>query len=324
MEGLFLAVAAVIVTFHSADVIDQCLQAVAGANAMSSADSQMTAIVVDNGSQDGTVERVRPQAGVRVIANGQNRGFAAAANQGAREAGDAGFVLLLNPDACPLTGIDALVDACRVHGLAAGKLVDSAGRAQAGFNLRRLPTPAALLFEILGINRLWPSNPINRRYREIGRNLDEPGPAEQPAGAFLMVRKDVWEKLGGLDERFHPVWFEDVDFCRRARDAGYRIEYVPAVTALHQGGHSVGRVPAGCRAVYWCVSLLRYSGKYFHPVAFRGICLGVVLSSVPRMAAAAIAARSFLPLLSYLKIMRFAGACFLSPANLRKTVTVNP
>jgi N-acetylglucosaminyl-diphospho-decaprenol L-rhamnosyltransferase len=291
---------------------------------MSRVDCQMTAIVVDNGSTDGTVERVRAHAGARLIANRQNRGFAAAANQGAREAGDFGFILLLNPDACPLTGIDSLVEACRQHGLAAGKLVDAHGRAQAGFTVRRLPTPVSLLFELLGMNRLWPSNPVNRRYRELDRNLDEAGPAEQPAGAFLMVRREVWEKLGGLDERFHPVWFEDVDFCHRALDAGYRIEYVPAVAAVHEGGHSVGRVPAGHRAVYWCVSLLRYSGKYFHPIAFRGICLGVVLSSIPRMAAGMIAAWSFSPVITYLKIMRYAGNCLLSPANVRKTVTLNP
>jgi N-acetylglucosaminyl-diphospho-decaprenol L-rhamnosyltransferase len=291
---------------------------------MSSADSEMTAIVVDNGSTDGTLERVRAHSGVRLIANGQNRGFAAAANQGAREAGDSEFVLLLNPDANPLNSIDALVDACRQHGLAAGKLVDQAGRPQAGFTVRRLPTPLTLLFELLGINRLWPSNPVNQRYRELGRNLDHAGPAEQPAGAFLMIRKDVWEKLGGLDERFYPVWFEDVDFCRRALDAGHRIEYVPSVTAAHLGGHSVGRVPAEWRAVYWCVSLLRYSGKYFHPIAFRGICLGVALSSIPRMAVGMFAERSFSPLVAYLRIMRYAGACMLSPANVRKAVTLNP
>jgi hypothetical protein len=284
----------------------------------------MTAIVVDNGSTDGTVERVREHPSVRLTANGQNLGFAAAANQGAREAGDSGFVLLLNPDACPLTGIDNLVTACGQHGLAAGKLVDDAGRPQAGFTIRRLPTPLTLLFELFGINRLWPSNPVNRRYRELNRNLDQAGPAEQPAGAFLMVRRDVWEKLGGLDERFYPVWFEDVDFCRRALDGGYRIEYVPTVSASHLGGHSVSRVPAERRAVYWCVSLLRYSGKYFHPIAFRGICLGVALSSIPRMAVGMSAERSFSPLVAYLRIMRYAGACMLSPANVRKAVTLNP
>ena len=65
---------------------------------------------------------------------------------------------------------------------------------------------------------------------------------EQPAGAFLMTRRDVWEHLGGFDESFHPVWFEDVDFCRRALDAGYRIEYVPSVQAATLGGIPVNQI----------------------------------------------------------------------------------
>jgi GT2 family glycosyltransferase len=315
LEGLLLAVAAVIVTFNSHEVIDACLQAVCQVNAMSSPGAQVTPIVVDNASTDGTLKRIGQHSRIRFIANQENLGFAAGVNQGAREAESSQFILLLNPDACLLNKIDPLVDACRQYGLAAGKLVDEKGKVQAGFTVRRLPTPLSILFELLGINRLWPSNPVNRRYRAWDRDLDQPGPVEQPAGAFLMARKDVWERLGGLDERFYPVWFEDVDFCHRALDAGYRIEYVPSVAASHKGGHSVGQIPTGKRARYWCVSLLRYSGKYFRPWAFRAICLGVVLSSIPRMTTGMIAERSFLPLLTYLKIMSYATGCLIRPAN---------
>src|SRR6185437_7858278 len=154
--------------------------------------------------------------------NTENQGFAAAVNQGVR-AVDAEYLLLLNPDAKLLTGIDALVDASRQFGLAAGKLVDAVGNPQRGFNLRRFPTTASLFFELAGLNRLWPSNPVNREYRCLDRDPDQGGPVEQPAGAFLMFRRDVWQRLNGFDEQFHPVWFEDVDFCRRAVDAGFQI-----------------------------------------------------------------------------------------------------
>jgi N-acetylglucosaminyl-diphospho-decaprenol L-rhamnosyltransferase len=163
---------------------------------------------------------------------------------------------------------------------------------------------------------LWPRNPVNRMYRELNRDLNQAGEAEQPAGAFLMFRKDVWEKLGGFDEQFYPVWFEDVDFCRRALDAGYRIRYEPAAVVSHEGGHSVGKIPAGCRAIYWCVSLLKYGAKHFRPWAFRGICSAVVLGSVPRLVAGMISERSLSPLVGYLKIMRFAGACLLLPQHI--------
>jgi N-acetylglucosaminyl-diphospho-decaprenol L-rhamnosyltransferase len=185
--------------------------------------------------------------------------------------------------------------------------VDAQGRAQAGFTIRRFPTAPSLIFELFGINRLWPSNPVNRRYRYLDRNPDEGGPVEQPAGAFLMARRDVWERLGGMDEAFHPIWFEDVDFCRRAVDAGYGIQYVPAVTANHAGGHSINQLEAGCRALCWCVSLLRYARKHFRPVGYRAVCLAVVLSSVPRMAAGMILERSFTLVTVYSKIARIAG-----------------
>jgi GT2 family glycosyltransferase len=264
-------------------------------------------VVVDNASSDDTVERVRARTGVRLIANRDNRGFAAAANQGVREVGEAEFLLLLNPDACLATPLNDLIEASRRHGLAAGKLVGADGRAQRGFTLRRFPTPAALVFELLGLNRMWPRNPVNRRYRYLDRDLNQPGPVEQPAGAFLMVRRDVWERLGGLDEQFYPVWFEDVDFCRRAADARYRIECVPSVTARHVGGHSIGQVPRQYRAMYWCDSLLKYAVKHFRPVAYRGVCAAVIVGAVPRMVVGMIQERSLAPVAMYFKILKLAS-----------------
>jgi len=268
-------------------------------------------IVVDNASSDRTLNRVRERAHICVIPNPQNRGFAAAVNQGI-SACEEEYLLLLNPDANLLTGVDALIEASRQYGLAAGKLVDAQGSAQAGFTIRRLPTPISLIFELFGINRLWPSNPVNRRYRYLDRSLDQPGPVEQPAGAFLMTRRDTWKNLGGLDESFYPIWFEDVDFCKRALDSGVNIQYVPSVQAVHQGAHSVGRIPPGCRALYWCVSLTRYAAKHFRSTAYRVVCLSVVLSSIPRMVARMILDRGFQSVAVYSKIVRFAGLCLVS------------
>ncbi len=304
MEGLFLAAVAVIVTFNSENVIRDCLEAVANVS--------LPAIVIDNASTDRTLEMIGNRPGVKVIANPQNRGFAAAVNQGIR-ATSAEFILILNPDAHLLTKVDGLILGSQQYGLAAGKLVDSEGRAQTGFAVRRLPTPVTLIFELFGINRLWPSNPINRRYRCLDRDLDQPGDVEQPAGAFLMTRRDVWERLGGFDESFHPIWFEDVDYCLRARNCGYRIEYVPAVVARHGGSHSIEPIPPGWRALYWCVSLLRYASKHFRFIGYRSICAAVVLSSVPRMVAGMIRERSLAPVHFYTKIIGIAGLCLVSP-----------
>jgi N-acetylglucosaminyl-diphospho-decaprenol L-rhamnosyltransferase len=309
LEGLLLAAAAIIVTFNSEDVIGPCLDALT--KMAPDLKTIVKTIVVDNASSDRTLERVRERAHIDLIANSDNRGFAAAVNQGI-SACDADFLLLLNPDAYLLTGVDALIEASRQYGLAAGRLVDLNCQPQAGFTIRRLPTPAALIFELFGINRFWPSNPVNRRYRYKDRDLNQEGPVEQPAGAFLMTRRDVWTALQGFDESFHPVWFEDVDFCKRALDLKYRIEYVPSVQAAHQGAHSVGRIPEGYRALYWCVSLTRYAAKHFHSAGYRAVCLAVVLSSFPRMVARMIQDRSLQSVATYRKIVRFAGLCLFS------------
>jgi len=272
---------------------------------------EVAPIFVDNASADQTLLLIHARPGVRAIANSENRGFAAAVNQGL-QANDAEFVLLLNPDVELLNPVDALVEATRKYGLAAGRLVDIKGRTQAGFTIRRFPTPAALIFELLGINRLFPWNPVNRRYRYLDRDLDRGGEVEQPAGAFLMFRRDVWAALGGFDEGFKPVWFEDVDFCRRAVSAGYRVEYVPQVTARHQGAHSINGLTSGCRARYWCASLLRYAAKHFHFLSYRGTCAAVAVSSVPRMVGGMIRERNLRPFVDFSKIIQFAGLCLMS------------
>ena len=126
---------------------------------------QVTAVVVDNASSDQTVDRVKARDGVLVTANSHNRGFAAAVNQGVGESSDSEFILVLNPDVQLITGIEPLVESTRQYGLAAGRLVDASGRTQSGFTIRRFPKPATLVWELFGLNRLWPSNPVNRKYR---------------------------------------------------------------------------------------------------------------------------------------------------------------
>jgi len=134
---------------------------------------------------------------------------------------------------------------------------------------------------------------------------------EQPAGAFLMVRRRVWEQLSGFDEGFSPLWFEDVDFCRRIRDRGLSLFYIPEAVAKHTGGHSIQSLTLELRQVYWYRSLLRYSAKHFHFIAFRMVCLAVVTGSLLRGIAEAIVRRSFKPIAVYGRVARFAGRCLV-------------
>jgi GT2 family glycosyltransferase len=217
-----------------------------------------------------------------VVANPTNRGFAGGCNQGIAAAVHE-HVLLLNPDAVLRTPVTPLVESGA--GCSAGRLEDALGKPQAGFTVRRFPTPATLAFEALGLNRLWPSNPVNRRYRCADLDLDRAQEVEQPAGALLMVRRDVWRDLGGFDERFHPVWFEDVDFLLRAKRAGHRVWYDPAVRATHHGGHSVNTLPAPTRLQHWYGNLLKFGAKHFTPWQVRAVGGAVLAGCLLRFAA---------------------------------------
>ena len=289
----------IIVTYNSAAEIGACLDAalVSGADI----------VVVDNASHDGTIEEVAHR-GVRFISNPDNRGFAGAVNQGFAELLNP-YVLLLNPDAVIETGLEPLRQACDLPASAGagGRLVDSKGEAQAGFMVRRLPTPTVLILEALLLNRIWPGNPVNRHYRCLDWDISSRSMVEQPAGAFLMVRRAVWHELGGLDEGFCPLWFEDVDFCRRIRDRGFSLYYVPEAVAKHTGGHSITTLPLEIRIIYWYRGLLRYSAKHFRPFAFRAVCLAVVTGSFLRGIAESALQRSVKPMAAYGRVASLAG-----------------
>jgi N-acetylglucosaminyl-diphospho-decaprenol L-rhamnosyltransferase len=293
----------VIVTYNSADIIERCLKSC----------GDLPVVVIDNASQDATCELVRRHAFATLIANPGNYGFAGAVNQGVT-ALDTQLVLLLNPDTELQTPIEELEAACLEPGtgLAAGQLTGVDGQPQRGFTLRRFPHAATLVCEVLGINRLLSANPINRSYRCLDQDFSRPAEAEQPAGAFLMFRREVWQRLGGFDTQFYPLWFEDVDFCKRAHDLGFKIQYVPGVTALHQGGHSIAGLDWQCREVYWYVSLLRYASKHFRPTSFRWVSAAVVLGSLLRTAIGVMTQRSFRPITVYGSIGRLAGRSLIS------------
>jgi N-acetylglucosaminyl-diphospho-decaprenol L-rhamnosyltransferase len=293
----------VIVTYNSQEHIGACLDAALGSGA--------EVVVVDNSSRDGTTAEVS-RRGARLLANPANRGFAAAVNQGFAVLSSP-YILLLNPDAVLRGGLQLLREACDLPGSAGagGRLVDLQGHPQVGFMVRQLPTALALTLEVLLLNRIFPNNPVNRRYRGLGLDYTTRIPVEQPAGAFLMVRRTVWEALGGFDEGFYPLWFEDVDFCRRAAGQGYQLYYVPGAVAQHWGGHSISQLTVEKRRVYWYCSLLRYSAKHFHPVAFRVVCLAVVAGSLLRSLGEIVLQGSLQPLVAYGKVVRHASRCFL-------------
>ncbi|MEO8196704.1 MAG: glycosyltransferase [Thermoanaerobaculia bacterium] len=222
-------------------------------------DRRFELILVDQEGELAALERTLPAGGfagnIRRLAPGSNLGFAGGSNLGARAA-TSDRLLFLNPDARPVK--DALAALCR--GFAdwpqAGGLVPRLtgfdGASQAAWQLRRLPTPAALLAHAL----FW--NPGAGPTVEPATGT----PVEQPAAAALALRRDLFEALGGFDEGFFPAWFEDVDLARRIADRGERLLYLPAAEFRHRQGSSVSALGYGAFLTAYDRNLCRYLEKH--------------------------------------------------------------
>jgi hypothetical protein len=231
-------VSVVIVSYRSRAVLPVCLESLASCAAR----VPLEVVVVDNASRDGTVEWLdgeRPR--VRVIANAGNRGFTRGVNQGLAAArGEA--LLVLNPDArIGPAALERLLEALGEPGLAAvaPMLVDDQGRPVRSCG--RFPSLWTLACEHLGPARLFPEHPWFAWYKYGGRPLESLERVDWCSGAALLLRRDAYRRLGGLDEGIF-MYMEEVDWCRRARAAGLGVRYVPAARVTHSGQHASRQV----------------------------------------------------------------------------------
>ncbi|WP_031497167.1 glycosyltransferase family 2 protein [Bryobacter aggregatus] len=268
------SIGAVIVTWNSADEIAACIEALDRAGLRE-------IVVVDNGSTDNTRNIAASYPQVKLLYYPENLGFSGGVNRGVMALASE-FALILNPDTVVQGGLSEMAAAAG-GGAAGGMLSGLDGALQSGFAIRRLPTPATLIFETLGFNRLFPGNPVNRRYRCAGFDASKAQEVEQPPGAFLMVKRDIFERLGGMDEQFWPVWFEDVDFCARLLDHGFSIRYTPLAQAKHAGGRSIRKIEWSFKELTWYGSLLRYAAKRFGWCSRCLVGLAVAAASVLKM-----------------------------------------
>ncbi|MGE5344392.1 MAG: glycosyltransferase [Acidithiobacillales bacterium] len=267
-------VAALIVTWNSAPHV---------AEAIRSVPEGVPVVVVDNGSVDGSAEVAR-EAGARVIEAGTNLGFGPACNLGAEASAPSETVLFLNPDAALVDGrscVEALLAALDGDRTVAAAAPALTGDGQERFQLRKLPTFGSLAREALLVNRLFPESAGLRSERYLDRPRDAPFDVEQPAGAALLVRRDVFEELGGFDVAFAPAWFEDVDLCARIRSSGRRLRFVPSARATHAGGTAMKALPYRDFLPLYTRNLFLYLRKHEGAgarIAARSVlCLGTLL-----------------------------------------------
>jgi N-acetylglucosaminyl-diphospho-decaprenol L-rhamnosyltransferase len=203
----------------------------------------MTVTVVDSGSPDGTPAMVAREFPEVRLEREANIGFSAANNLALRESA-ADAVLLLNPDtevyAGTLDAALARLEADPRIGMVGVKLVTETGALDHAAK-RSFPTPLAALAHFTGIGRGADAGERLGQYRATHLGDDEPGEVDAVNGAFMLCRAAAIREVGLLDEGYW-LYMEDLDWCHRFWDAGWKVFYEPAGTALHvKGGSSAGR-----------------------------------------------------------------------------------
>lgn len=239
-------------------------------------------MVIDNGSTDGSEIAVEGLHNVTLIRTGTNLGFGKACNQGAALA-NSEFLLFLNPDArlfehslsVPLAFMQQPENAD--VGIVGIQLVDEHNHIAR--SCARFPSVGIFLVQALGLNRL-----PGLRHLSIhmsGWTHDKTELVDHVIGAFYLMRRSLFESLGGFDERFF-VYLEDLDLSLRARQAGWRSVYLAEAQAFHAGGGTSRQVKVH-RLFYSLRSRLLYGFKHFtHWQAWALVGVTLVLEPVSR------------------------------------------
>lgn len=230
-----MTVSIIIINWNTQDILRDCLASVYEQTTGISYE----VIVVDNASSDGSAEMVKtefPQ--VALIENKENRGFAAANNQGIRIA-NGRYVLLLNPDTIVLDGAiqktvafsdsrpDVAVTGCQVW-------EDESTIQMTCF---RFPSVLNLLFQKLGLCRAFAHSRLFGREKMVGWNRDTEREVDVVSGMFMLVRREAIDKIGLMDEDYF-VYAEETDWCFRFKKAGWVCVFTPIARIIHLDGGS--------------------------------------------------------------------------------------
>ena len=223
----------VILSYNTSGLLKQCLAAVLASNGFES--KELEIIVVDNNSSDGSAEMIEKEyPEIKLIRNKKNLGFSAGNNIGIKNSGGK-FLLLLNSDA--LVEPDSLITILNVMennrsiGAATCLLQTADGKIDPASH-RGFPIPWNALSYFLGLEKLFPKSRFFGGYHQGWKNLKAPHDVDCISAAFMMVSREAIEKVGLLDERFF-MYGEDIDWCLRIKNSGFKIFFYPGVKTLH-------------------------------------------------------------------------------------------
>lgn len=225
----------IIVNWKVKDLLEKCLRSIFN----ETRDISFEVFVVDNNSGDGSAEMVRekfPQ--VNLMASPENLGFAKGNNLAIKKS-QGKYILLLNPDTEILdNALGKMVKFMDAHpkcGIAGCKLLNPDLTLQP--SVRAFPTLASQILILLKLHHLFPHSKAMYKYLVQDFDYEKVQEVDQVMGAFMMIRREVIGKIGLLDENFW-IWFEEVDFCKNAKDADFKILYTPEAKIIHHFGQS--------------------------------------------------------------------------------------
>ncbi len=268
----------IIVNYNVRDFLEQCLLSLR--RALEGIPSEVW--VVDNNSVDGSVNMIRERfPEVQLIASPANLGFSGGNNLALKKARGR-FIVLLNPDTVVQEDTfstllrffeehnDASAATCKILNPDGSFAVDCR---------HSIPTPSTAFWKLLGLNRLFPKSRIFGRYNLTYLDENDTYPVEAISGSFMMIRREVVEKVGLLDETFF-MYCEDIDYCHRINQSGGKIYYTPQTQIVHYKGESskannLDYVVTFNRSLYQFYKK-HYQQKYIYPFKWL-ILLGVIL-----------------------------------------------
>ena len=256
----------VIVNYNSTDFLVNCLESLAELIVRDG----YQVVVVDNASEDQDFSQISATyPRITFITNEVNRGFAMACNQGLRRIPAKNY-LLLNPDCVVDKGA---VEECLAFlqgnieiGIVGCRVTNPDGSLQLACR-RRIPRPSTAFYRLSGLSRLFPNSPRLAAYNLQYVDDGEAHEVEAVSGSFLMFSRHVLKDTGGLDERFF-LYGEDLDFCYRAANAGWKIYYYPSARVTHHKNAS-SRQDIGRTTYHFYKAMDIFYRKHFYTNAGR-------------------------------------------------------
>lgn len=272
-------VSTVIVNWNTCDILRDCLASLYA----NTRDVEFEVIVIDNASSDGSVDMVKsefPQ--VKIIANAENRGFAAANNQGIA-ATEGRYVLLLNSDTVVLDGaidkVVAFADTYPKAGITGCRVLNEDKTLQ--LSCFMFPSVLNVFLLTTYLYKLFPKSKFFGRSRMTWWDGSDIREVDVVTGCFMLVRQEAIKQVGMMDEGFFMYW-EETDWCYRFKQAGWKVMFTPDAQIIHIGGVSSKQVKPKM-VWHWRKSMLLFFKKHKSLLAYLSVWILIALFFLTRV-----------------------------------------